>query len=128
MITMHNRSVNVDRKELLKCLKVNLETHKKDYEEAVQGYKTKLIIDLDNAINLVKTTNPHDLKSFTPVQFNFPPCHISDYEEIISMLEMSVDVNINLDSDSFKAYAKNEWSWSRGFNITANLYKSFNGN
>jgi hypothetical protein len=36
-----------------------------------------------------------------------------------------VDDVINLDSESFKAYVKNEWSWSKSFDVTATMYKSF---
>jgi len=41
------------------------------------------------------------------------------------MMEMSVDENINLDSQSFKAFVKNEWAWSYNFAKTTTLYKSF---
>jgi hypothetical protein len=127
MINIRQRSVNVARVELLTKLKENLEVHKVDFLEAIEGYKTKLILDLKAKAICVAALEPCQLKDLEPVPFNYPEDHTSEYIDMIEMLEMSVDETINLDSESFKAYIKNEWPWSSRVNTTNNFYKSFGG-
>jgi hypothetical protein len=110
---------------LLEKLKQNLEIHKKDYIEACEGYKIKLAKDLEDALKVVQGTNPLQLKHLRAVVFNAPVNHETEYQEIIDMMEHSVDDTINLDSSDFKSYFKNEWAWSGAVNSTNSLYKSF---
>jgi len=124
MMNIRQRSVNVSRTELLAKLKENLEIHKREYEEALVACHTKLIEDLVRTTkNVEKMTDPRKLKNFR-FQFAFPQNHTQEYIDVIEMLEMSIDENINLDSESFKAYIKNEWSWSGQFNTSKALYES----
>lgn len=125
MISTHNKSVNVNRGQLLNTLKTNLATHEKDHKEAVLGYKVKLLADLQEAIIDVNMKNPEELKGYKGVVFQYPPSYAEYYQEIIDMLEMSVDENINLDSTSFQQYVKNKWAWSSGFEGITTQYKSF---
>lgn len=127
MINIRQRSVNVARVELLTKLKENLEVHKVDFLEAIDGYKTKLILDLKAKIIEVNALEPSQLEGITQVPFNYPEDHTDEYIDMIEMLEMSVDETINLDSESFKAYIKNEWPWSSRVNTANNFYKSFGG-
>lgn len=114
-ISMHNRSVNVSRLELLAKLKENLEQHRKEYQEALAEFRQRLLDDLKLAHKKVsKVEDVMDLQNFS---FNlpFPQNHEDDYVDVIEMLEMSVDETINLDSQAFKAYIKNEWHWQGQF-------------
>lgn len=124
MMTMHQRSVNVDRFELLVKLRENLEIHKKEYAEALVEYQTRLLEDLQLAVKKVKKTEDvMDLKDFK-FKLSFPEDHSQEYVDVIEMLEMSTDNNINLDAQSFKAYIKNEWHWQQQFKMTKTLYNS----
>jgi hypothetical protein len=124
MMNIRQRSVNVNRLELLEKLRANLAVHRAEYETALSEYKQRLIDDLKLAVKKVgKVENPLELKSFR-FALPFPQDYSSQYEEVIDMLEMSVDENINLDSESFKAYLKNEWSWKGNFEASAAMYKS----
>ena len=115
MMNIRQRSVNVSRDELLKKLKANLEVHRKEYQEALIEYHTRLQEDLRLALKKVgNVQNIQDLEHFH-FHIPFPQNHEKDYEEVIEMLEMSVDATINLDSESFKAYIKNEWNWQHHF-------------
>jgi hypothetical protein len=125
MITQHQKSVNVDRVKLLEIMKTNLAIHQQDYKEAVLGYKVKLLVDLQTAIMTVNEKTPDQLKGLTLVRFDFPSNHAKDYQEMIDMLEMSVDEHIELDSNSFQSYVKNRFVWSDSFNTSNSLYKQF---
>lgn len=123
-MNIRQRSVNVSRIELLAKLKENLELHRKEYKEALVEFQTRLLEDLKLAHKKVsKVTDVEELKKFQ-FRTSFPQNHEQDYLDVIEMLEMSVDENINLDSESFKAYIKNEWSWSGGFAMAKALYST----
>lgn len=122
MMNIRNRSVNVNRLDLLKALNANLEIHRREYAQALIDFKTRLAEDLQAAIAKVEASEPAALKDFN-IQVSFPDNHERDFVEVIEMLEMSVDTNINLDSDSFRAYVKNEWAWTSHFQTLAESYK-----
>lgn len=124
MITMHQRSVNVARVTLLEKLRENLATHKAEYAEAVADYQERLLADLKLAVKKVgKIKDVKDLENFS-FSLPYPQSHERDYTEIIEMLEMSVDENIQLDAQSFRAYIKNEWHWRDHFQATRASYKA----
>ncbi len=121
---MHQRSVNVSRATLLEKLRENLELHKKEYAEAVADYQARLLADLKLAAK--KVAKIHDVEDLQNFSFNlpYPQNHEDDFTQIIEMLEMSVDENIQLDAQSFRAYVKNEWSWRQSFAATSSMYKT----
>lgn len=121
MFNRGKQSVNVKRLELLEILKVNRDQHKLDYKEAVEGYRGAKIKALEDALEKVKNeVNPE--KTSLNVSLNKPINYVSEYTEVIDMLEMSVDDVINLDSDSFQAYIKDNWSWKRSFMVSNSSY------
>jgi hypothetical protein len=122
MMNIRQRSVNVKREELLSALRKNLEVHRIEYKEALIDFKQRLIEDLQAGIEKVSASEPADLSKFN-VQVLFPQNHEKDFLEVIEMLDMSVDENINLDAESFRAYFKNEWHWSHSFTELAQSYK-----
>lgn len=124
MMNIRQRSVNVNRIELLAKLKENLDKHRIEYQEALLEFHVRLVEDLKLAAKKVaKTENPADLKNFS-FSIQFPQNHEQDFVDVIEMLEMSVDETINLDSESFKAYIKNEWQWQHHFRAAKLAYAS----
>jgi transcription elongation GreA/GreB family factor len=123
MMNIRQRSVNVKRSELLTALRANLETHKEEYKQALIDFKLRLLEDLQAGVEKVNASEPKDLAKFN-VQVMFPQNHEKDFMEVIEMLDMSVDDNINLDAESFRAYFKNEWSWTVGFRSLTESYKA----
>lgn len=114
MFQRGQQSVNVKRSELLEVLKKNREQHKLDYKEAVEGYRGAKIKALEDALEKVKTEEKPEKISLN-VSLNRPVNYINEYNQVIDMLEMSVDEFIKLDTDSFQAYIKDNWSWKRSF-------------
>lgn len=126
MMNIRQRSVNVSRLVLLEKLKANMALHKSEYSEALVECKVRLLADLKAATQKVaEVKDPLQLRDFKfRFRFQFPVDYTQEYADVIEMLELSVDENINLDAESFKAYIKNEWSWSKGFADTKALYAS----
>ena len=116
MLNLRNKSVNVDRLHLLQILKQNLQIHSSEYAEAINDYRKRLKSELVTTLNDISSEDISEQQLLAiKIDFNAPISHIKDYMEIIEMLELSVDNNINLDSESFKAYVKNDWPWTSNF-------------
>ena len=113
MLHANNRSVNVSRLELIQSLKEGRERHAIDYETAAQDYKDAAIKFLSDALKRSKKGDLSDIVFKLPK----PENHTADYDEIIAMMERSVDETISLDSQSFRAYFLGEWDWKRGFDL-----------
>lgn len=119
MLTMHSQSVNVDRLKLIEALKNGLALHQTEYEESRKDYEKAVLGSLEKMLLRAKNGDfsDVDLKIKPPVD------HSIDYQDMIEMLEVSVDATINLDRDSYKAYYKNEWSWSKQFKVASAMIK-----
>lgn len=120
MINMRSQSVNVNRGELIFALKENLATHRLELESANRDYKELVTNELRAALDRAT----HGDFSMVEVSIKKPQSHEKDFIEIIEMMEMSVDETINLDSEAFRAYFKNEWPWKQSFDLLASTYKS----
>lgn len=118
MLNLRNKSVNVNRLQLLETLRTNREKHIKEFNSAEAGYQEAMIEKLQETLKLVKKGKVKELN----VALSRPRSYEKDYTETIEMLELSVDENINLDSESFRAYFKDEWSWSTGFKTLVASY------
>jgi roadblock/LC7 domain-containing protein len=118
--TMHNKTVNVERLKMIESIKAGLALHTKTYNEALVDFKEYALIE----VNKLQAAIAAGDYSKTAINLIQPVSHIKEYEEAIEIFEMSVDENINIDLDTFKAYFKNEWQWSRGFESTAMMYKA----
>lgn len=117
---INGRTVNVKRLELLEMLKKNKELHQKEYDEALVDFKKAMIAELQKQLKLAKAEKLNELH----ISMYPPQNHAGDFQEVIDMMEVSVDEVINLDSESFKAFFKNEWSWSAQFKLLASTYKA----
>lgn len=123
MFNSHKQSVNVRRLDLIDVLKTNRTTHIASYNDAVEGFQEKMIDVLKETLKKAKRG---ELK-YLSVSLQAPQTHEQEYADAIEMLEVSVDDVINLDSDMFKAYYKDQWAWSRGFNELVGTYSKLGG-
>ncbi|MFP5338446.1 MAG: hypothetical protein ACLGIW_08140 [Gammaproteobacteria bacterium] len=113
MLHAHNRSVNVDRLALVAALKDGRVKHVDEYVQAYKDYEEAAVKFLSEAL---KRAKKGDLSDIT-FRLQKPENHTADYDEIIAMMEHSVDPTISLDSQSFRAYFMGEWDWKRGFEM-----------
>lgn len=105
------RPVRVDKNQVLTTLKANRENHRKIFEEALEGYRTEAIKQLDEHIKELKSGKPKR----TYINVPYPEDHTEDYDTAIELLEMSVDNEIELDVETFKAFYKDAWGWKQQF-------------
>lgn len=111
MLNTRMQTVNVKRLDIIDALKKGLIEHEASLSEALSDYNAAVIKFLELALQNAKNGNFKDLVLNIPK----PEDHTKDYQHILDMLELSVDETIQLDSDTFRAYFKGEWSWKHRF-------------
>jgi len=118
---MHNnqniRSIVVDKKDLLNSLRKNRDIHKQEYQEMQATYKIEVIKELKNLIKRAKNDNIQ-----TRINLVAPSDYTETYDEVIGMLEMSIESNLTISADEYRKYVMNKWSWSENFDMLKTTY------
>ena len=123
MLNLNHQTVNVNRLELIVALKAGLIAHREQYTTLRADYEAAVVKFMSDAARRAKKGNFNNLV----LNIFAPKDNSVMYEDIIEMLEVSVDETIQLDKDAYKAYYKNQWSWSAGLEASGALYKSILG-
>ncbi len=110
--------VKVNKGDLLKVLEENKETHRSLFLEALDGYREKVIELL--TVNLENVKAGKQIVTF--LQLPVPKDQTSEYDQIIRMLEMSVDGDFELEDHEFKCYVLDEWSWKEAVMMSNSRY------
>jgi len=105
------RPVRVQKIDVLEQLRKNRELHHSIFLEAVVGYREEVIRQLETHLEEIRSGKPKR----TSIHVPSPEDHTQDYDNAIEMLEMSVDDVIELDSDAFMAFYKDQWGWKKQF-------------
>lgn len=114
------KTVTVNPTELLKVVSKNLETHKKDYKESIEGYYEEVSRELKSTLKSVKAGEDFSLN----FRLYKPENHSADYERVIKMLEMTIEDEIELTTHEFDNFVMDNWSWSESFGMTKTMYAS----
>jgi hypothetical protein len=100
----------------------NREKHKKEYEEAVEDYKAAVLRISQANLKLAKTA---DLNKFKEIR-SIPPSpmnYLSSYEKSISMLEHTVEEEIEIDDGLYSQLVLDQWAWKDNFTLSNSSYK-----
>ena len=107
--------------EILKILKTNRETHKKDYEDSVVEYRKAALIALKK-----KLEEAENAQNITKISLNIsltiPRSFVKDYDAVISMLSATTDEIIELDSTQYQQLILDEWDWKQQFASSVTAY------
>lgn len=124
------REIKVDRKELLEKVRANREKHRTEYLEAVADYRRVAFEEVEKAIGRLKRTID-ELESGQTIRLNtivfnlqVPEDHTKDYDQVITMLEMSVEDVLLIKSDEFSKYVMDNWDWKFDFENTKMSYSN----
>jgi hypothetical protein len=123
MMNRHSQSVNVSRLAMLEALRSARTMHAAEYKEARTDYEAAVVKFLESALDRARNGDFKEVK----INFHPPVDHTAEYDDVIEMMEVSVDETINLDRETYKAYYKNEWSWTAGFKMESTVYKTMIG-
>lgn len=98
-------NVTVAKEELLKTLKENREMHIQIFHDALEGVRIQYRKLLEK--ELEKLVAGKEVKA--TVSISMPFNHEEQYDEVIEMLEMSVDDEIELTRHEFTQYVQDKW-------------------
>jgi hypothetical protein len=127
-------TVRVSKDDLLKKLKYNRTEHEKTYNEIMAVRQTKILDELhgfkakfkkaladrmDKATSDVEYTPPSITLSISSLK---PENHTGDYDRVISLLELSLDEELELNSSEFNQYVNDDWSWKKSFVTCSGTY------
>ena len=112
------KTIKVVKKDLLNHLKVNREIHKIEFEKAMNGYRSALIIAFEKLLEQAKQLED----TAHGVYLDRPKSYLDSYDSAICQLEWTTDTEIELDQNEFKQLVQDEWNWKQGFTAMAATY------
>lgn len=103
------KTVTVKREELLNVVRSNRERHREIFLRAQEEFRKRAVEELEKRLADARNGKHFDqhLGMIEPVD------RTDDYDRIISMLEMTVNHEIDLTQDEYAAYVMDDWSWKR---------------
>lgn len=125
-----DREVKVRRGELLEVLRKNREQHVQDYKTACAGYRDLALKRIDEIFNDLRAqiTGLREGQTVAVVGLHFgldvPRSHEKAYDQIIRMMEMSVDNEIELTSSQFVCFVMDDWDWKEQWSASNATYLS----
>ena len=123
-----DREVKVRRGELLEVLRKNREQPARDYTAACAGYREQALTRIDEIFGELraKITGLKDGQTVAVVglQFglNVPQSYERAYDQIIRMMEMSVDDEIVLTGSQFACFVMDDWDWKEQWSASNATY------
>lgn len=108
---------------LVDTISANRDEHRAIFEEAVDGYKKKLLEELDAYIERIK----HNELIYVSIHYPRPDDHTKDYERVLSMLDNTTEMEIELSESQYSSYVLDEWGWSGAFYTTNSSYSKLAG-
>ena len=112
------QKIRVNTIELAKTLTKNRAEHRKIFEEAVEGYRKKVIELLEDHLERVKEGSLIRVYISLPQ----PSDHTADYDRALQVLDWSLDDEIEIDEQTFAELVMDDWQWKREFFTTNSAY------
>ena len=144
-LDQQERKVNVKRTDLVEALKTNLEKHLKEYEEAVQAYKTlaterlneeqrkateKLDKHYRKALEKISEFDPEsdgntdyfELVPHVVVTMKIPRNYSEEYKAAIDMFRWDTRDEVELSYAEFNCFVRDKWDWTSDFKFVNETY------
>jgi hypothetical protein len=113
-------NVKVKKVELLTRLQANRDSHYELFLKAQEGYRQDVIEELDKSLNDARSGK--GLRVIIHLQA--PQNHTDDYDNVITMLQMSVDDVIEVAAHDFQCYVMDKWPWFQASTAVNTMYAS----
>jgi hypothetical protein len=117
------RTVKVNKTELLGIVRDNKTKHIKEYAESVKDYKKAAIKVAKEHVELAKTGELDNIAKIKAMPQK-PMSYEKEYDRAIRMLELSVEEELDIESDVFNQLVLDEWTWKNSFVTSSALYKT----
>ena len=112
------QTVKIKRSKLIGILTENRDVHADELQKALVGYRNLVVKELDKMLEAAKTGGP----IVTSMNLRPPQDHTEDYDQVLAMLDLSVDDDITLTNEEFRWYVLDDWGWSKFAKFTNSSY------
>jgi len=114
--------IKVKRLKLIDQIESNLKKHKKIYKEALIGYKEKNVAMLKKYVEKIEKG---EIIKAGYIHIETPENHISEYERVISMLQMDVRLEFELTEEEYVKFVLDQWEWKERWASNTMSYARF---
>lgn len=92
--------------------------HRSTFEEALQGWKERVLEELEKAITDAK--KGREFRTY----FNLPQPedHTPEYNAVIDQIEWSENEQIELTFNQFNQFVRDDWGWKQDFLSNTAMY------
>jgi hypothetical protein len=104
--------------DLIGIVQKNRDAHRGIFEEAIEGYRKKVIEELEAHLDRVKAGEVRQIY----VSYPKPDDHTRDYDRLLKMLDMTSENEVQLSEQQFGQYVLDDWDWKRQFIATNSAY------
>jgi len=125
------KTIQVERARLARVLNQNLETHRSEYAEAMEGYASArhdAMLKIQAAADAaVSDPSKATYKAFREANRAFtllkePRDHSESYVQAIALMEWETRDVIELSINDFECYVQDNWEWSYNFKNVSSMY------
>lgn len=109
--------------EVLDALKKNREEHQEILEEAQAGYKEKVVIELEKALEAARKGE----KYITDLNLQMPRSHLKKFDNAIDIVEAAKRAGretVEMTASDYQRFIRNRWSWMSSFYEVASTYSA----
>jgi len=114
------KNLKFDKLFIIQRLRENRKKHEEVFNQALAGYQTKAIDELNRLIEHVKSNPEKQLY----VAERAPSNHLKQYDRIILMLEQCTETEIELDEKEYTNYIQDNWEWTQHFYSSNSMYST----
>jgi hypothetical protein len=113
-------SVLVKRTELLERVRANREEHAEIFEKSLSGWHTAVTEALKKAYSDARQGKEYA----TQIGLPKPEDHTGEYDQVVTMLEMSQDQELELSARDFARFVMDHWGWQSQFLTITSSYSN----
>lgn len=106
----------VNRLSVIEALKRNRTAHRALFDEAIDGYRKKIIQILEESLTRIRSTATTSGGAPTPIALPDPPMsRVPIYDRYIGFFESSSEPMIMLSVENHAAFVQDNWVWKQQF-------------
>lgn len=118
------KKINIKLDVLREILKTNMQKHKEDYEKALLAWKQEMVDKFKQSLLQFEKDEYPDRPSDLIRDLDRPVSYEEDYQEALDMLSYETSDTVELDTQSFRKYIKDEWDWKELWSMSNTKYLS----
>lgn len=109
--------------DIISSLEKNLENHKKDYKEALLGFRKKVLSTLEDQFDHYNK-KAQEFTEFKTLSIHSPVNCEKGYEDLLVLFKHMTDDVIELDVETANHIFNDDWAWAQSAKLSNSMYLS----